>query len=465
VTDRCDAKLSFDELVVHAIAQLPVSLSVDDLRIDPEPPALLAAEAYGVLERIPRAPADAARATVRRAGSLASLVDDLRGVATESASTSGPIAGLAGERVLVLSKAATHYRIPLFEEIGRRLRSVGAGFKAVFLTEASGERWWMERGALDFEHAYLEPRRWSRTSGGAIMIRGFDEHMRGYAPTLVLSGGFSPGVSGRAARCAARMKIPFGIWSGEIPSRRTARNRARWLQRRRLIADASFAVAYGSQSAAYLRALSPELPIVIGRNTTILPDCAETFRKGRRPRLLAVSRAVEGKRLDIVIDAVRLIPQDVELLVIGDGPDLEGLRRRATGDARIRFAGALPSGDVRKAFGEADAFLFPSEFDSFGLVLVEAMAAGLTCIVSPAPGAVDDLCVPDRNAVIVGGSEPARWADAITRVLASPDRSAALGAAAAATIRHRWTLEHAADAMIAGFRLGQLTRGARSVTA
>ena len=462
---RLTSGLSFDELVVHAIAQLPAASNLDALHIRPKRPALLAAEAYGVLERISHARAGPDVSTVRRVPSLAKLVDDLRGAEVEPAATSGPVEQLASERVLVLSKAATHYRIPLFNEICRRLSSVGASFKAVFLTEATDERWWMDRGSLEFDHAFLEPRPWLRSKGKAVLTRGFDEHVRRYSPTLVLSGGFSPAVSGRAARYATRMKIPFGIWSGEIASRPTARSRARWLQRRRLIAHTSFAVAYGSRSAAYLRALSSDLPIVIGRNTTTLPDRASTFRNGRSLRLLAVSRAVQGKGLDVVVDAMRLIPGDIELVLIGDGPELHRLRARANGDPRIRFAGALRSDEVRSAYGEADVFLFPSQFDIFGLVLVEAMAAGLTCIVSPAPGAVDDLCVADRNALVVGRHDPATWAEAIARVIANPERSADLGAVAAATIRHRWTLEHAAEAMIAGFRLGQLTRGPQPVIA
>ena len=289
------------------------------------------------------------------------------------------------------------------------------------------------------------------------MTRGFTKQIGNYSPTILLSGGFSPGLSGRAARYAVRHNVPFGIWSGEIDSRPTARSRVRSLQRRRLLASASFAVSYGSRSAAYLRALSPQLPIVIGRNTASLPEDSRRFGSGR-PRLLSVSRAVKGKGLDVLIDAVRMVSEDLELTLVGDGPELPRLRAKANGDPRIRFAGALPSDVVQSTYGDADVFLFPSRFDVFGLVLVEAMAAGLTCIVSRVPGAVDDLCVAGRNAIIVDGHDPDRWAEAIRRVVRDPARSAGLGAVAAATIRQRWTLHHAADAMIAGFRLAQLTR-------
>ena len=458
MTDATGSELSFDELVVHAVAQIPESSSLDELSVRPEGPALLTAEAYGVLDRLPRRAGHTAGSATRNAMTLAALIHELRAGRNEPAPMSGELASLAEERVLVLSKSATHYRVPLFNEVNRRLESVGAAFKAVFLAEDADERWWMDRGNATFQHGFLVPRRLLRTRGGALAARGFDEQVRGFSPTLLLGGGFGPVLSGGPSRYAVRRGIPFGIWSGEISSRPTAHHRVRSLQRRRLLARASFAVAYGSRAAGYLRKMRPELPIVVGRNTAPIPDRSMTFQGKGKTRLLTVSRAVRGKGLDVLIDAMRLLPQDVELLVVGEGSELEQLRIRAAADSRIRFTGGMPSNSVRSAYEKADVFLFPSQFDVFGLVLVEAMAAGLSCIVSRAPGAVDDLCVADWNAVIVDRYDALSWAEAITHVIANPKRAQAMGTAAAETIRHRWTLNHAAEAMIAGFRLGQLTR-------
>lgn len=454
-------ELSRDELVVHAVPQLPEGMTAATTPIRLEPHTRLTAEAYGVGDRLPCGDGPASHAEAPIAGdgcTLAALVYDLRRGSIEPSPLWSSVAALKGERVLVLSKAATHYRIPLFNELNRSMRAVGADFKAVFLTEPTDDRWWMDRGAVDFEHGFLVPRRLLRTDGGAISVRGFAEQVAAFAPTLILSGGFSPAVSGRAARYATTRCIPFGIWSGEISSRPTARGRARSLLRRRILSSASFAVAYGSRSAGYLRTLRPDLPLVIGRNTTPFPAQRAPGRSDGVPRLLAVSRAVRGKGLDVLILALRSVPHELELTIVGDGPELKRLQKLATGDNRISFAGAVPSSEVLEAYGNADIFLFPSQFDIFGLVLVEAMAAGLTCIVSGAPGAVDDLCVEGQNAEIVAEHDPVAWAAAITRAIKDRERSAALGTAAAATVRQRWTVEHSTDAMVAGFRLAQLTR-------
>jgi glycosyltransferase involved in cell wall biosynthesis len=178
--------------------------------------------------------------------------------------------------------------------------------------------------------------------------------------------------------------------------------------------------------------------------------------------LLTVSRAEPGKAIDIVVDAVRSRPElRCRFTLVGDGPELEALRARAAGDTRFRFLGAIPSDRVLDLYAQADVFLFPSRYDVFGNVLVEAMGAGLAPVVASEPGAVADLCVDGRNAVIVRESTPAAWAEALDRVV-TPGTAGRLGAAAADTIRRRWTMEHSVDAFVAGLRLGALVAGDRS---
>jgi glycosyltransferase involved in cell wall biosynthesis len=456
VTKTVSSGLSCDELVVHAAAQLPDGVAVTTAPIRLEPHSRLTAEAYGVGDRLPigKGPDSRGEASFAGGRTFAVLVNDLLQGRIDPSPLSASPAVLKGERVLVLSKTATHYRIPLFNELNRSIRAAEAEFRAVFLTEPTNERWWMDKGAADFEHGFLVPRRLLRTTGGAISTRGFAEQVEAFAPTIILSGGFSPAISGRAARYAARRDVPFGIWSGEISSRPTARSRARSLLRRRILSSASFAVAYGSRSAGYLRTMRHDLPLVIGRNTAPFPTSLAVQRDNERPRLLVVSRAVRGKGLEVLIQALRSVPYELELTIIGDGPESNALRELATGDRRISFAGALPSSEVLEAYRNADIFLFPSQVDVFGLVLVEAMAAGLACIVSNAPGAVGDLCVDGQNAEIVTKHDPIEWAAAIARAIEDPERSASLGRAAAVTVRQRWKMEHSVDAMIAGLRLG-----------
>lgn len=196
---------------------------------------------------------------------------------------------------------------------------------------------------------------------------------------------------------------------------------------------------------------------MIGRNTTPLPDPGAT-RDARNGsvRIVAVGDlADQRKGIDVAIDALRIRPQlDCRLTVIGGGSKSTALERRASTDRRIELVGARSPEQTRDALAGADAFVFPTRADVFGLALVEAMGAGLCAIASAAGGAVEDLCVDGRNCLLLPGYDPQRWADAIAAVASDPRLRQALGAQAEATVRRRWTLEHAADAMVAGLRLG-----------
>ena len=75
-------------------------------------------------------------------------------------------------------------------------------------------------------------------------------------------------------------------------------------------------------------------------------------------------------------------------VVVGDGPALAQLRRRYPG---ALFLGALHGAELASAYAGADVFVFPSRTDTFGLVMVEAMACGLPVAAFPVPGPVDIL--------------------------------------------------------------------------
>ena len=96
--------------------------------------------------------------------------------------------------------------------------------------------------------------------------------------------------------------------------------------------------------------------------------------------VVTVARLVGWKRVDMVVDAVAKMPQDVYLLVVGDGPERQSLENRIhrlrVAD-RIHLAGWTHPVDWLAA---ADVFVLTSEIESFGLVYAEAMLLGLPCI-------------------------------------------------------------------------------------
>jgi glycosyltransferase involved in cell wall biosynthesis len=455
-------------LAVHVLAQGPRSLRASIPRGEASERCRALARAYGVEERLEvraRAEAAAVDGVLPVDASASTPASLLARCGAPAAADAAALAGsLAGARVAVITNIPIHYRVALFRTLSRRLAAAGASLHVCFTAGVPRDRPWIEPSGLDFEHTMLSGLDLGRGRGRRTAPRSLGRHLDGLAPDLVVCGGFSPLVSGRAAAWCRRRRVPFGLWSGEIASRPTAHGRLRRRQRRSLLREVDFAVAYGWRSALYLDELDQNVPVVLGRSSTVLPARTPPRTAGRGPlELLAVSRAERQKALDVVVDAVlQREDVDVSLTVVGDGPELASLRERAAGSERVRFAGALPNADVLAAYTGADAFAFPSRYDIFGLVLVEAMAAGLGVITSEAPGAVADLAVHGENCVVVPNGDAGAWGDAVAALARSPALCSAFGDAAAATIRGRWTLDHAADGMLAALRLGVDGRSGRA---
>ena len=464
------------EPMVHALAQLP-----DDLRLDAESTQLecakaeLLASAYGVRDRVNFVPLQGIRplVAVRRSTevtadgsalrpgaceSMAELVESLTRPDDKPATRRDGDAVVAGERIVIVTNLLTHYRVPLFNSLSERCAAAGANLRFLVLARRPATRSWMRPEDAAFDHVYLHALDISSDRGRRVIPLGLSRALDTFSPTMVISAGLSPLVTGRVARYARRRSLPCGVWSGEIPSRAAGLAKARQWQRRRLLRKADFAWAYGSESSRYLRSLSEDLPIVLARNTAQTPPLRTRPDRPDIIEVLTVARAEPGKALDVVVEAFRrLRTPSCRLSVIGDGPQLTLLKGQAQGDERVRFLGAVPSDEIARSYSEADVFLFPSRYDIFGLALVEAMGAGLATIVSPRPGAVADLCVSNVNSLIVAKDGVDQWTAALSRIIENHELRRSLGAAAARTIRNRWTIDHAADAMLAGIRLGVLT--------
>jgi glycosyltransferase involved in cell wall biosynthesis len=156
-----------------------------------------------------------------------------------------------------------------------------------------------------------------------------------------------------------------------------------------------------------------------------------------------LDRAHHFKRLDVAIDALAQAPENVHLVVAGGGELLEEFKARAAsagvGD-RVHFLGAVPHPELPAVLRAADLFLLTTEPpESFGIVVIEAMACGLPAIASDYPGvrAVVDDGVTGR---LVPLGDPAAVAFALHELAeAGPAGRARMGAAGRAKAEERWS--------------------------
>lgn len=147
------------------------------------------------------------------------------------------------------------------------------------------------------------------------------------------------------------------------------------------------------------------------------------------PTVLFLSRHEPRKGLAVLLTALEHLPVDVHVWVASDGPQTAELRRRWAGDARIQWLGRINEEEKARRLRAADVLCAPSlHGESFGLVLLEGMAASTPIVASDLPG-YRNVARHGQEAVLVPPGDPIALAQAIREVLEKPETARCLVAA------------------------------------
>jgi glycosyltransferase involved in cell wall biosynthesis len=119
-----------------------------------------------------------------------------------------------------------------------------------------------------------------------------------------------------------------------------------------------------------------------GVDTSLFRPGPKTLLDGPRPALLYVGRVAPEKNVEAFLD----LPVAGTKYVVGDGPAKAALERRYR---NVRFLGSQHGPDLARHYAAADVVVFPSRLDTFGLVLLEALACGVPVAAYPVPGPLD----------------------------------------------------------------------------
>ncbi|MCB0996663.1 MAG: glycosyltransferase family 4 protein [Acidimicrobiales bacterium] len=139
-----------------------------------------------------------------------------------------------------------------------------------------------------------------------------------------------------------------------------------------------------------------------------------------------VGRHEPRKGLAVLLAAMAHLPPEVRLWVAGDGPETESLRREVAGDPRIEWLGRISETEKIARLRGAQAFCAPSlRGESFGIVLLEAMAAGTPVVASELPG-YSNVARSGQDALLTPPGDAVALAGALRRVLTDDRLSAAL---------------------------------------
>uniref|UniRef100_UPI002147AF07 glycosyltransferase n=1 Tax=Tahibacter caeni TaxID=1453545 RepID=UPI002147AF07 len=179
---------------------------------------------------------------------------------------------------------------------------------------------------------------------------------------------------------------------------------------------------------------------------------APLWPAGRR-RLLAVGRLSHYKGFEVLLDSLVELP-DVALLLIGSGEReavlREQVRRLGLGE-RVHLAGQVDDACLQQAYAQAEIFCLPSldRAEAFGMVLLEAMRAGLPCVASAIAGSgVTEVVRDHQTGLLVATGDAIALKAALAALTADAELRQRYGEAG----RRRWQDAYRPAAVMAATR-------------
>ncbi|HYY72707.1 MAG TPA: glycosyltransferase family 4 protein [Candidatus Bathyarchaeia archaeon] len=200
--------------------------------------------------------------------------------------------------------------------------------------------------------------------------------------------------------------------------------------------------------------------------------CCSRALNGEPPVILSVARLIEKKGLSDLILAAELLRQRgrrFQVQIVGNGPlrqSLEGHVKQLGLHDQVKFLGPLPHDRVCRLYQRVCLFALPcvvaanGDRDGIPNVLLEAMASGVPVVSTPVSG-IPELIQSEVEGLLVPSNSPAKLADALDRLLDSPELRERLACAARSKIEACFSIERNSAKLLSLFDQAA-TNGARA---
>jgi len=273
---------------------------------------------------------------------------------------------------------------------------------------------------------HLSPWQWQRTSAryGKAALKLFDQYLKNEGRPDVLHVHAALPAGGGAMAIRERHQIPFILSEHSSALARDRVNSTGLLQMRNVIRAASATYAVSSPFARLL-----ESKLALDKNYCgVMPNSVDdtfiacNFREEERHnfQFCHISLLDPIKNVAMLIQAFARVfsnHEQVSLVIGGDGPlrpSLQELASECGVSRQVKFTGQLSRDQVRDVLSLSDAFVLPSNFETFGVVLIEATAMGVPVIATRCGGPED--IITDKNGIVVPVQDTQALAEAMKRI-------------------------------------------------
>jgi len=343
-------------------------------------------------------------------------------------------------RIVILTEIIAPYRIPVFNALAAR-GDVDA--HVIFFSEndPSLRQWQVYKNEIRFSYEVLPG--WRRRLGKYNLLLNWRVRsaLRRASPDAIVCGGYSYLASWQAAMWARRHAVPLLLWSESTGQDIRRRHAPVEFMKKRFLRLCRASVAAGKTSREYLVALgAPPQSIFIAPDavdvhfySTLAAKAREQADKIRALHslpsryFLCVGRLVREKGVLDLLSAYAALDEyirsQIGLVFAGDGPARSDLEQRAAhvGSGVVKLVGWVHREQIPDIYALAEALVFPTHSDTWGLVVNEAMACDLPIIVSSVAGCVPDLVEHGWNGLLVPPSDARALAHAMATVFRQPD--------------------------------------------
>jgi 1,2-diacylglycerol 3-alpha-glucosyltransferase len=338
-------------------------------------------------------------------------------------------------RLLIITEIIAPYRIPVFNALARRSE---VDLHVVFLSETDPtlRQWTVYKNEIKFPYRVLPS--WRRRLGkyNVLLNRAVHSTLNEIRPDVIICGGYNYLAAWSAAYWARGRRVPFLLWTESTAmDRRGSYFPVECFKKHFLSLCAAFIVP-GKSSLDYLKQLGfSDQRITTAHNAVDSelfstraqavnrPDSDARDRHQLPPRyFLFVGRLVKEKGdFDLLEAYAQLEPEiraSIGLVFVGDGSDSRELQKKALKiqPGEIRFLGYVHREELPQIYALAEALVFPTHTDPWGLVVNEAMACGLPVIATSVAGCTSDLVQDNWNGFVVAPGDTSSLSVAIEKL-------------------------------------------------
>lgn len=317
-------------------------------------------------------------------------------------------------KVLLITNMIPPYRVPLFELLDQGVEQ----FSVLTVSKIERNRSWDQSGEYTFDTTICEPRSITIVPGHAELHLSFIwKHLRNINPDVIITSGYDQIGYWQGLLYAKLFKKKFILWNGTTLLSEEKKFTLSQPLKRLFIRSADRYITYGSKATEYLISYGAKKEdIVTGYNTVDTKrfenqvkafrdsNAYYTFRasyaEANERIFLYVGRLISYKGMSLVLQS---IDPSIPCIIVGDGPEKKELEEivASRGLTKVVFAGHVAYDELYKFYAIADIFIFPTQLEPWGLVVNEALAAGLPVLTTRHCGAGYDLIRDGKNGEIV----------------------------------------------------------------